>query len=228
MNKSFLHSINKSFHSFTTESFRTFTNKSFHYFIRQVFSQTRQFPFHNMHTLAHEAAVAPTLYTKNPQRTRAGPQPPPHPQDLPLHHRHSTPKQSPKSAWQPHDFGPQEKEQLTARVNATKKKMANFPNNKVLFAAAQKLRAETVENQTLMERMNEQQVCPRCPRVGGPANWKGGEGSAPPSRAPSLRPATVPLTASVSFEGICNRQYPPPTASATSSNRLPNRCWGRL
>ena len=28
----------------------------------------------------------------------------------------------------------------------------------------------------------------------------------PPSRAPSLRPATVPLTPSTSFNGICNRQ----------------------
>ena len=31
-------------------------------------------------------------------------------------------------------------------------------------------------------------------------------GGRPPSRAPSLRPATVPLTASASFDGICNRQ----------------------
>ena len=33
-----------------------------------------------------------------------------------------------------------------------------------------------------------------------------GGGYPPPSRAPSLCPATVPLTASVSFHGICNRQ----------------------
>ena len=43
---------------------------------------------------------------------------------------------------------------------------------------------------------------------------------------PNLYPATVPLTASASFNGICNRQIPPPTALATSSNRLSNRFWG--
>ena len=32
------------------------------------------------------------------------------------------------------------------------------------------------------------------------------EPSPPPSRAPSLCPATVPLTPSASFHGICNRQ----------------------
>ena len=50
----------------------------------------------------------------------------------------------------------------------------------------------------------------------------------PPSRAPSLCPATVPLTPCASLKGICNRQYPPATALATSSNRLSNRFWGRL
>ena len=50
----------------------------------------------------------------------------------------------------------------------------------------------------------------------------------PPSRAPSQRPATVPLTAGASSNGICNRQYSPPTALATSSYRLPDRLWGRL
>ena len=44
----------------------------------------------------------------------------------------------------------------------------------------------------------------------------------------ALRPATVSLTASASFNGISNRQQPPPTALATSSNRLSNRFWGRL
>ena len=48
----------------------------------------------------------------------------------------------------------------------------------------------------------------------------------PPSRAPSMCPATVPLTPSASLNGICNRQQPPPTALATSSNRLLNRLWG--
>ena len=43
----------------------------------------------------------------------------------------------------------------------------------------------------------------------------------------SLCPATVSRTASAGFNGICNRQLPPPTALATSSNRLSNRCWGR-
>ena len=36
--------------------------------------------------------------------------------------------------------------------------------------------------------------------------------------APGLYPATVSLTASANFNGICNRQYPPPTALATSSH----------
>ena len=38
-------------------------------------------------------------------------------------------------------------------------------------------------------------------------HWKGGEAAPPPpsSRAPSLCPATVPLTASAGFNGICNR-----------------------
>ena len=48
----------------------------------------------------------------------------------------------------------------------------------------------------------------------------------PPPLEPSLCPATVPLTASASFNGTCNRQQPPPTASATASNRLSNRFWG--
>ena len=46
------------------------------------------------------------------------------------------------------------------------------------------------------------------------------------SRAPSLCPATVSLTPSASFNGTCNRQQPPPTALATSSNRLWGRLWG--
>ena len=41
----------------------------------------------------------------------------------------------------------------------------------------------------------------------------------PPFRAPS--PATVSLTASASFNGMCIRRQPPPTASATSSNQRP-------
>ena len=43
---------------------------------------------------------------------------------------------------------------------------------------------------------------------------------APPPRAPSLCPATIPLTARASANGIQNRQKPPPTALATASNRL--------
>ena len=35
---------------------------------------------------------------------------------------------------------------------------------------------------------------------------RGGTPPPPPSRAPSLRPATVPLTPSASLNGICNRQ----------------------
>ena len=83
---------------------------------------------------------------------------------------------------------------------------------------------------------------PRSPPLGDPhrpplpSGWgrgalEGGGGAGtptPPSRAPSLHPATVSLTPSASLNGICNRQSPPPTALATSANRLPNRCWGRL
>ena len=63
-----------------------------------------------------------------------------------------------------------------------------------------------------------------CPRDA----LEGGEPPPPPSGAPSLRPATVPLTPSASLNGICNRQYPPPTALAAPCNRLPNRSWGPL
>ena len=59
----------------------------------------------------------------------------------------------------------------------------------------------------------------RCQRCIG----RGGGTPPPPSRAPSLCPAAVPPTASAGFNGICNRQQPPPTALATPSNRLPNR-----
>ena len=48
------------------------------------------------------------------------------------------------------------------------------------------------------------------PGSGGGAgmHWKGGRYAPPPppSRAPSLCPATVPLTPSASLNGICNRQ----------------------
>ena len=41
----------------------------------------------------------------------------------------------------------------------------------------------------------------------GAMHWKGGRNPPPPaSRAPSLCPATVPLTPSAGFNGICNRQ----------------------
>ena len=65
---------------------------------------------------------------------------------------------------------------------------------------------------------------PRAPHPQGCSE----RGAPYPSRAPSLCPATVSLTASAGLNGSCNRQQPPPTASATSSNRLPNRFWGRL
>ena len=42
-------------------------------------------------------------------------------------------------------------------------------------------------------------------RAGSRGALEGGE-IPPPSRAPSLCPATVPLTPSTSFNGICNRQ----------------------
>ena len=41
---------------------------------------------------------------------------------------------------------------------------------------------------------------------GAGMHWEGGEITSPPSRAPSLCPATVPLTPSAGFDGICNRQ----------------------
>ena len=60
---------------------------------------------------------------------------------------------------------------------------------------------------------------------GAGMHWKGG-GYPPPSGAPSLCPATVPLTpASMAFVTDSNR---PSTASATSSNRLSKRLWGLL
>ena len=37
-------------------------------------------------------------------------------------------------------------------------------------------------------------------------HWKRGRHPPPASRAPSLCPATVPLTASASLNGSCNRQ----------------------
>ena len=44
-------------------------------------------------------------------------------------------------------------------------------------------------------------------RGGGGAGMHWNKGTPPPtSRAPSLRPATVPLTPSAGFHGICNRQ----------------------
>ena len=90
------------------------------------------------------------------------------------------------------------------------------------------------------------QLYPHEPRVSAPLSlpltslWAapgggGGQGMdaffwKPPllSMAPSLCPATVSRMASASLHGICNRQQPPPTALATSSNRLSNRLWGRL
>ena len=50
----------------------------------------------------------------------------------------------------------------------------------------------------------------------------------PPPQGAQPMPSHCPLTPSASFHGIHNRQQPPPTASATSSNRLSNRFWGRL
>ena len=42
----------------------------------------------------------------------------------------------------------------------------------------------------------------------------------PPCMTPSLCPGNVPLMPSTSSNKICYRQYPPPTAAATSSNHL--------
>ena len=57
-------------------------------------------------------------------------------------------------------------------------------------------------------------------------HWKGGRQH--PLTAPSLCPAIFSLTLSASFNGICNRQDPPPTALAASFNPLLNRLCGRL
>ena len=50
----------------------------------------------------------------------------------------------------------------------------------------------------------------RCGGCGGSwagMHWKGGGGTPlPPSRAPSLCPATVPLTPGAGLNGFCNRQ----------------------
>ena len=50
----------------------------------------------------------------------------------------------------------------------------------------------------------------------------------PPPGRPAYAPAGVPLTAGARLNGIRNRQQPPPTALATTSNPLPNRFWDRL
>ena len=50
-------------------------------------------------------------------------------------------------------------------------------------------------------------LCPLKQGVCGKDAWEGGRAPPPPWRGPpSLRPATVPLTASANFHGICNRQ----------------------
>ena len=55
-------------------------------------------------------------------------------------------------------------------------------------------------------------------------------GAPPPSPLQDAQPTPshCPPDAKCQFSGICNRQQPPPTASATSSNRLSNRLWGRF
>ena len=58
-------------------------------------------------------------------------------------------------------------------------------------------------------------------------HWKGGEYPPIPLQGTQPMPSRC-LTPSASLNGICNRQEPPPTASATSSNRLPNRHWSHL
>ena len=55
-----------------------------------------------------------------------------------------------------------------------------------------------------------------------------GGGTPPPLQGAQPMPSHCPLEPSARPNGICNRKYPPPTASATPSNRLPNRLWGRL
>ena len=88
--------------------------------------------------------------------------------------------------------------------------------------------------QAVRHRLQVGALCPLgIPREAGGWGAGGGEGlhsngGEPPSRRPSVRSAIVPLTASAGFNGIYDRQYPPPTALATSSNRLSNRFWGRL
>ena len=61
-------------------------------------------------------------------------------------------------------------------------------------------------------------------------HWKGG-GNHPPTPSPQgpclCAAPPPPLTASAGFNGFCNRQQPPPTVLATSSNRLSNRCRDR-
>ena len=55
-----------------------------------------------------------------------------------------------------------------------------------------------------------------------------GRGEAPPFKGAQPMPSHCLPDGKCqpSFNGICNRQQPPPTALATSSNRLPNRFWG--
>ena len=57
---------------------------------------------------------------------------------------------------------------------------------------------------------------------------RGGHPQPPPLQGPSLCQAALSLTATASPNGMCNRQYPPPTALVTASNRLPNRFWNLL
>ena len=53
-------------------------------------------------------------------------------------------------------------------------------------------------------------------------------GGYPPSPGRPAYAELLSLTASATFNGICSRHYPPPTALGTSSNRLSNRFWNRL
>ena len=52
----------------------------------------------------------------------------------------------------------------------------------------------------------EEHVATEWPDCQAGMHWKGGDPPTFPARAPSLCPAAVCLTATASFNGICNRQ----------------------
>ena len=83
--------------------------------------------------------------------------------------------------------------------------------------------------QQIPEALGQCLLCPgglwMVPMITGRQGCIGrGDAPPPPSRAPSLCPATVPLRASTSLNGIVTDSNRPQPASATSSNRL----WGSV